>query len=101
MDTIEIRSLNGYKIVDENARDKVEQLETNIQSEISSALALAKERGDFNGEPGPKGDKGNKGDTGETGEQGIQGIQGPKGEKGDTGLQGPKGDTGARGPQGI
>ena len=56
-----------------------------IDKAVQSALAQAKESGEFDGP---------KGDTGATG------PQGPQGPKGDTGATGPKGDTGAQGPVG-
>ena len=103
---------------------------TALPEAVNTALAQAKESGEFDGAQGPqgpqgdpgekgadgakgeKGDKGDKGDTGATGPQGPQGPEGPKGDTGATGPEGPagkdgatgatgpKGDTGATGPQG-
>ena len=64
---------------------------TELQNVINTALARAKESGEFDGAQGPQGPKG---DTG------AAGPQGPQGGKGDTGAQGPKGDTGATGATG-
>lgn len=93
-----------------------------LDGAIDTALAEAKESGEFDGPAGPQGETGPAGPQGETGPQGPQGEkgdtgetgpQGPKGDKGDpgeTGPQGPagadgakgdKGDTGEQGPQGI
>lgn len=55
---------------------------------VNTALAQAKDSGEFDGPVGPQGPKGDPGATG------------PQGPKGDTGPQGPKGETGATGPQG-
>ena len=80
-----------------------------IEEAVNSALAAAKESGEFDGPAGPQGEtgpQGPKGDTGETGPQGPKGDtgetgpQGPKGDTGETGPQGPKGDTGETGPAG-
>lgn len=86
---------------------------------ITTALAQAKESGEFDGADGQDGAPGQNGITptigengnwylGETdtgkpsrGETGPKGEKGEKGDTGDTGPAGPKGDTGATGPQGI
>lgn len=76
---------------------------TKLPEAINTALAQAKESGEFKGEkgePGAKGDKGEQGIQGEKGEQGIQGIPGEKGEKGDTGAQGIQGEKGEKGDKG-
>ena len=59
-------NINGIKVCDQEARDRIAQLQNS----------------------GVKGDKGDKGDPGE---QGPQGLQGPKG---DPGEQGPAGTDG-------
>lgn len=64
---------------------------------INTALAQAKDSGEFDGKDGADGEKGDKGDKGDTG---ATGPQGPKGDTGATGPQGPKGDTGAAGADG-
>ena len=56
-----------------------------LPTAINTALAQAKESGEFDGPAGPAG---------------PEGPQGPKGDTGATGPQGPKGDTGATGPAG-
>ena len=73
MSNREYDNINGIKVCDQEARDRIAQLQNS----------------------GVKGDKGDKGDPGE---QGPQGLQGPKG---DPGEQGPKGDTGEQGPAGA
>lgn len=70
---------------------------TTLEDGINTALAKAKESGEFKGEKGDPGEQGPKGDPGETGPQGPQGEQG---EKGETGEQGPQGEQGPAGPQG-
>ena len=69
-----------------------------IPEAINTALAQAKESGEFDGEKGDKGDTGPQGPKGDTG---ATGPQGPKGDPGATGSQGPKGDTGATGATGA
>lgn len=64
---------------------------------INTALAQAKESGEFKGD---KGDKGDKGEQGETGAQGPQGEKGEQGEQGPKGEQGPQGETGPTGADG-
>ena len=78
MSNREYDNINGIKVCDQEARDRIAQLQNS----------------------GVKGDKGDKGDPGEQGPQGLQGLQGPKGDTGEQGLQGPKGDPGEQGPQG-
>ena len=73
MSNREYDNINGIKVCDQEARDRIAQLQNS----------------------GVKGDKGDKGDPGE---QGPQGLQGPKG---DPGEQGPKGDPGEQGPAGT
>ena len=73
MSNREYDNINGIKVCDQEARDRIAQLQNS----------------------GVKGDKGDKGDPGE---QGPQGLQGPKG---DPGEQGPKGDPGEQGPAGA
>lgn len=79
---------------------------TELHTAINTALAQAKESGEFDGAPGPAGPQGEKGDTGATGPEGPEGPEGPqgpqgiKGDTGATGPQGPKGDTGATGATG-
>lgn len=70
---------------------------------INTALAQAKESGEFNGPQGERGPVGPQGPTGESGKDGAIGPQGPKGDKGDkgdTGEQGIPGEIGPEGPQG-
>ena len=76
MSNREYDNINGIKVCDQEARDRIAQLQNS----------------------GVKGDKGDKGDPGE---QGPQGLQGPKGDPGEQGPQGPKGDTGEQGPAGA
>ena len=76
MSNREYDNINGIKVCDQEARDRIAQLQNS----------------------GVKGDKGDKGDPGE---QGPQGPQGPKGDTGEQGPQGPKGDTGEQGPAGA
>lgn len=57
-----------------------------LTSAINTALAQAKESGEFDGEKGEKGEKGEQGSQGAQGPQGEQGIQGEKGEKGSDGT---------------
>ena len=81
MSNREYDNINGIKVCDQEARDRIAQLQNS----------------------GVKGDKGDKGDPGEQGPQGPKGDtgeQGPKGDTGEQGPQGPKGDTGEQGPQG-
>lgn len=61
---------------------------------VNTALAQAKESGEFDGA------KGDKGDTGATGPQGPQGEKGDTGATGPTGPTGPAGADGAQGPKG-
>lgn len=63
-----------------------------LPTAVNSALAQAKESGDFKGDPGEPGQKG---------EQGIQGIPGEKGDKGDKGDTGEKGTPGKDGVNGV
>ena len=70
---------------------------------VNSALAQAKETGEFDGkdgEPGPKGDKGDPGEKGDKGDKGDPGEKGDKGDKGDKGEPGDKGDKGDKGDPG-
>ena len=78
MSNREYDNINGIKVCDQEARDRIAQLQNS----------------------GVKGDKGDKGDPGEQGPQGLQGPKGDPGEQGPQGLQGPKGDTGEQGPKG-
>lgn len=112
-----------FEVCDKEAREAAENC---IQKEqlleaVNTALAQAKESGEFDGEQGPQGEQGPVGPIGPQGPQGekgdkgdtftysdftpeqleaLTGPQGPKGDTGDTGPQGPKGDTGNTGPQG-
>lgn len=84
-----IKSALGYTpaSADDVSKLSADKLDTDKLNEaIDTALAQAKESGEFDGPAGPQGAKGDKGDKGETG---ATGPQGPKGEKGDTGAQGP------------
>ena len=100
----------------------------NVQTEISTALAEAKESGEFDGEDGAPGPTGPAGPAGAAGNgisstvlnsdytltinytdgtstttesiRGAQGEQGPAGPQGETGPAGPQGETGPQGPQG-
>jgi hypothetical protein len=56
---------------------------------IETALAQARDSGDFVGPEGPRGP------------QGDPGIPGPKGDTGEQGPQGERGESGPEGPQGI
>lgn len=100
----------GYLTEHQDISGKLDASE--LPTAINTALAQAKESGEFDGadgapgkdgadgqpgETGPVGPAGPKGDTGATG---AQGPKGEKGDKGDTGPAGPKGDTGEIGPQG-
>ena len=76
MSNREYDNINGIKVCDQEARDRIAQLQN----------------------AGVKGDKGDKGDPGE---QGPQGPKGDTGEQGPQGLQGPKGDPGEQGPAGA
>ena len=76
MSNREYDNINGIKVCDQEARDRIAQLQN----------------------AGVKGDKGDKGDPGE---QGPQGRKGDTGEQGPQGLQGPKGDPGEQGPAGA
>lgn len=69
-----------------------------LQNATDTALAQAKESGEFDGPQGPDGPQGEQGPKGDPGPQGEQGPQGPAGE---TGPQGPKGDIGPQGPAGA
>lgn len=89
-----------------------------IEEAVNSALAAAKESGEFDGPAGPQGEPGPQGPKGDTGEPGADGkdgspgadgytpvkgkdyFDGEPGQPGETGPQGPKGDTGKTGPQG-
>lgn len=71
-------SLSGKMESDYVSNEKLPQA-------INTALAQAKESGEFDGPQGPQGEKG---------DAGPQGPKGDKGEKGDQGVQGPKGDDG-------
>ena len=73
MSNREYDNINGIKVCDQEARDRIAQLQNS----------------------GVKGDKGDKGDPGEQGPKGDTGEQGPQG------LQGPKGDPGEQGPAGT
>ena len=78
--------------IEQNKTD-IEKLNDNkldasaLPTAINTALAQAKETGEFDGAVGPQGQKGDKGDTG------SQGIQGVKGDKGDTGAAGKDGTS--------
>ena len=82
----------------DDAIDRLNDAAGAIPDAINTALAAAKESGEFDGSPGPQGEQGPKGDKGDAGPQGERGPQGLQGEQGE---QGPKGDAGERGPQGI
>ena len=88
MSNREYDNINGIKVCDQEARDRIAQLQN---------AGVKGDKGD-KGDPGEQGPQGPKGDTGE---QGPQGLQGPKGDTGEQGPQGPKGDTGEQGPQGL
>ena len=80
------------------ARENINALGADeLPNAVNTALAQAKESGEFKGEQGPQGEIGPKGDTGEPGTQGEQGLQGPQGEKGDPGEAGSQGEPGADG----
>lgn len=66
MSNREYNNINGIKVCDQEARDRIAQLQNS----------------------GVKGDKGDKGDPGE------QGPQGPKGDTGEQGPKGPAGADG-------
>ena len=87
MSNREYDNINGIKVCDQEARDRIAQLQ-------NSGV-----KGD-KGDKGDPGEQGPKGDTGEQGPKGDPGEQGPKGDTGEQGPQGPKGDTGEQGPQG-
>ena len=59
--------------------------ETSLDDAINTALAAAKESGEFDGAKGDKGDPGEKGDAGAKGERGDTGEKGDTGEAG-TGI---------------
>lgn len=119
-----ITSVNGV-LPDENGNVEVETVaESELNSAINTALAQAKESGQFDGADGKdgkdgtsathswngtvltitsasgtssadlKGEKGDKGDTGAKGDKGEQGLRGLQGEQGIQGIQGEKGDKG-------
>ena len=89
-----------------------------IEEAVNSALAAAKESGEFDGPAGPQGETGPQGPKGDPGEPGADGkdgspgadgytpvkgkdyFDGEPGQPGETGPAGPKGDTGETGPQG-
>ena len=87
--------------------DSLSAMNDGILPTVESAIAAARDRGDFVGPQGPKGDDGDPGPQGPAGPQGPKGDtgeagpQGPKGDKGDTGDQGPRGETGAAGSDGA
>ena len=68
---------------------------------INTALAQARDSGEFDGADGAQGPEGPQGEQGPKGDKGDTGEQGPKGEKGDTGEQGPQGEKGEQGPAGA
>ena len=110
----------GYLTEHQNISGKLDA--TALPEAIDTALAQAKESGEF---VGPQGEKGEKGDTGATGAQGEPGKNGTsathswngtvltitsasgtssadlKGEKGDKGNAGEKGDRGEQGLRGL
>ena len=61
---------------------------------VNTALAAAKESGEFDGAQGEVGPAGAKGDKGDKGDKGEQGPKGDKGDKGDPGETGPQGEPG-------
>ena len=69
MSNREYDNINGIKVCDQEARDRIAQLQNS----------------------GVKGDKGDKGDPGEQGPQGPQGLQGPRGDTGEQGRAGADG----------
>ena len=112
-------------LIDALRNDKLDAAE--LTNAVNTALAQAKESGDFdgaNGAPGKDGtdgvdgitpsigDNGNwylgttdtgkpsRGEKGDAGEKGDTGSQGPKGEKGDIGPRGPQGEQGPQGDTG-
>ena len=93
MSNREYDNINGIKVCDQEARDRIAQLQN------SGVKGDKGDKGDP-GEQGPKGDTGEQGPKGDPGEQGPKGDTGEQGPKGDPGEQGPKGDTGEQGPQG-
>ena len=120
----EFDNINGIKVCDQTARDKIptktSQLENDSDyatiTQVNQAIDNAQLGGgdvDLSGYVTKETGNANQitfadGQTfqakldagilkGERGEQGIQGEQGPQGDKGDTGAQGPAGDKGADG----
>lgn len=94
----EMKTLNGYEVVDAKAREDLAWLRENgVGTPGANGLTpYIGENGNWwigdtdtgvhaQGTPGEKGEKG---------DQGIQGIQGPQGEAGATGQQGPQGADG-------
>lgn len=87
--------------------ETVQEIAKGIPEQIDTALAEAKESGEFDGPPGPQGERGPAGERGETGPKGDTGATGDTGPQGERGETGPKGDTGAtgqtgpQGPQGV
>lgn len=80
---IPVQSVNGQTgAVELNAEDVGAIDETELQTAINTALAQAKESGEFDGAPGPAGPQG------ETGPQGARGETGPQGEQGLAGADG-------------
>ena len=120
--------LSNYYTIDESNERYVDSME--LTDAVNDALNLAKESGDFQGEPGPKGDQGSRGEPGTDGltpfinnmgnwqigdtdtevraagrdgadgEAGPQGIQGEKGDRGDPGEPGKDGEKGETGAAG-
>ena len=100
MSNREYDNINGIKVCDQEARDRIAQLQNS---------GVKGDKGD-KGDPGEQGPQGPKGDTGEqgpqgpkgdTGEQGPKGDKGDKGERGEQGIQGEKGEQGIQGPAGA
>ena len=91
MSNREYDNINGIKVCDQEARDRIAQLQNS---------GVKGDKGD-KGDPGEQGPQGLQGPKGDPGEQGPQGLQGPKGDPGEQGPQGPKGDTGEQGPAGA
>lgn len=88
----------GAASADDVSKLSADKLDTDKLNEaIDTALAQAKESGEFDGPAGPQGAKGDKGDKGDTGATGSQGPQGEKGETGATGATGPAGADGKDG----
>ena len=110
--------------------ETVQEIAEGIPQTIDTALAEAKESGEFDGPPGPQGERGEKGDTGSQGNPGSPGADGfsptatvtqtssgatisitdkngtttadiSNGQRGPQGQQGPAGPTGSPGVDGF